>query len=457
MFAKKTLLLFGFITFAYTLLVSLVYVLRNGNIIYDVASYYILRVVEHNWLYDHLGFGGVDIPVSLTRLLMKGIDASFSYFWFQICLGLIVLILIMFLLQKEQISFSLSVMTLLLFITSSTFLFSLFSLSHSLIWLALLLILYFLLREKKYWAAIILTFLLPFFGFALFLLQIVLYVFLYNRRDLLSKKRLYTYGFATILGMILYFLFYLFTNGSVLSLFLISFEDFIIIFTVAKGFSLFLLILYVAGIFILWNQKTRRFLLASLGVFFISLFFVEIILLHTLIMSIIVSFSLQKIHKHAWENQIFYYGSLACLLVFFVGSFSFAISSLEQERPEVGELQAIQEIRPGMKVLSSPENGFLLESAGAKTFINNFRQVPHYRERKSHLTIFDSTNLEELHTFLDDFSITHIYLTPSMKEQYWFGMQTGMLRLLEDESFERVYNQDGFTIYTYRRSTLASE
>jgi uncharacterized membrane protein len=137
------------------------------------------------------------------------------------------------------------------------------------------------------------------------------------------------------------------------------------------------------------------------------------------------------------------------------------VNRIAESMPDRNTISSLQWIKEnsnrGDVVFSYYTNGLLIESiADRKTVLDShvsYIQSAGEKFNDSNRTLY-SRNLEETKATLDKYDVKYIWITPQMKQgEVWVREEQGLLFLFRnDETFKKVYSEDGYDVWKVLRS-----
>lgn len=256
-------------------------------------------------------------------------------------------------------------------------------------------------------------------------------------KSFVEKKRTYAamYSFFFI-G--LFFIAVFFMRSSIsLSLFRLSVNELFTFFNASYGYSLFLLVLGMGGIFF---EKKKSL---PLIIIFFSLFYEPLRIPGMVLLSYYCASSFYKLQKREWN--INFIGMLT--LVLFVSILLFSSSTYIKEQIQdmpreehVEGLFFLSEIVLDAKILSSEDlSSFVTFVTGSEVISSN--------------NYFYSQNYAFISSEFKENDIGYIFIDEDMKNGgVWDHEEQGLLFLLTyNDDFRKIYEQDGIEIYLFTR------
>lgn len=456
-----SIFLIGFI------ILSLCYLFR-GFILHGQESYFYYRIssfiLENNVPnYDFLSFGGraffysIGSPLFLVLVnLVFRISLVNILVFIPFIFGFLSLILFYYILKHFKISKIILSFACYFLILSPPFLYSFTHFTSFTIPLFLNLLGFFLiLKNKKFLnvLAFLIYLLLPFFGFIHIFFGLLLLLF-------------YFYKFGKLKSFIPYlfiFLFAVYLNNQFINfgLDIINYNFYQLFFDFGGvfGLSIFLLFLVFFGLAKLWERKYSNldYYLFFILTLFILILYLKYLIYFNLILCILGAYGLKYIYKMKW-NSILIRNLTVLLLI--LGIIFSGVSFLSENfkldpDEETYEVLVFLEKRtsPRNVILSHEKYGSYINSISKrKSFIDyNYAYAPRLELRLFYLNkIFYSRDLTRLLNIVNEFKVSHILITPEMKNGLvWSGDKEGLLHLLNINPtyFNLMYDKNGFEVW----------
>jgi len=176
--------------------------------------------------------------------------------------------------------------------------------------------------------------------------------------------------------------------------------------------------------------------------------------------AILAAYAIKRLTMREWTIPYLKRASLIliiCGLMFQTLTFMSISARMEPSPALMNALDFLRANYRGGMVISSPENGFYIEYAGMKAFLDeNYAYFPGFQDRKKTAEqIFYSRNLKNASALLNSKGISYILITPDMKRgKVWRREDEGLLFLLRNkETFQMIYgpanNSGGIEIWEY--------
>jgi hypothetical protein len=379
--------------------------------------------------------------------------------------GILSFFIIYLILKEYKTDYKLSSLFMSVLFMSPIFIYTFSVFNRFCIIMPLLLIAILFLKKdgnKKYISLAVFC-MFPFFGTDVFIVSIISLGILFkfsNSKDsdaLLKKIIFYEFLIGTF-----YFI-WLFISGRIyLSHDIIKaniFQDSLSMFGATIGFSLFILILAVIGVFSTWKSKRQYYTayLIMLVLMITALFFSPLMKIPLVFfISFFASIGFLSLLHISWSLKIV--GKLTITAVVFgiiLSSVLYASQfvKIEPQKETVAALLWLKEnSKEDVTVLSDFHNGVYIEYfADRKTVMSyDFEYMPDAAERYNDtLALFKTRDYKEAVRILNKYSVNYILIDPQMKPlMYSENNLKGLPFLLENVGdFKRVYNKSGIEIW----------
>ncbi|MBD3209386.1 hypothetical protein GF367_03120 [Candidatus Woesearchaeota archaeon] len=234
-----------------------------------------------------------------------------------------------------------------------------------------------------------------------------------------------------------------------------SFNDFFVSLGANFGYSFFLLFLAAVGVIAAWS-KERRQIVASLiigGVFVFSFSDMLARVLLVPLVAMLAGKGVLVLLRRPWTVR-----SIRNITLFLVGlsllfTLVFTISGQVKAEPTMEKLEALRFLHtspPDAVVLSSPDNGVLIERLGRRqAFLDNAQQD---QERWSAAQqVFLSYRMGTTVPLLQEYGITYVFVDERMRDGgVWTYEEQGLLFLLKyDDRFVKLYDAGSNVVYRF--------
>ncbi len=442
--------------------------LIRGFDIHGQESYFYHRIsnyILNNEIpsYDFLSFGGRAFLYSIGSILilvMLNLILKISLVnlitFIPIILGFFSVVLIFFILKKLNITRNTRSFMCYLFILSPAFLYSFIHFTSFTIPLFLnLLGFYFIIKNKKIfnYLAFFVYVILSFFEFIhiFFGLMLVFFYFWIN-----GKLRRFV-PYSAIILLVLYLNNHFVHFG--ISVMNYKIYEYFFIFGGEYGLSIFLIFLSLFGMFYLWKDKYKNsiyylFILISIIILVLNS---KYIIYATLIMSILGAYGLKYLYKLKWSSTMIRDLTMIILILGVIFSGALFLANNSERDPNSGLYNAIIFIEgnsnPRDVIFSHEKYGMYINSiASRKNFVDvNKAYAPRAQLRFHYLNkIFYDKDLSNTLKIFDEFKISHILITPEMKNGLvWTNRNQGLLYILDrnPKYFRLVYDENGFEVW----------
>lgn len=467
---NKTTFYIFLIALIILILPLLIRLLNYNNTLMGSQAYYHERMAESlnqdpNFSQDYLSYGGSQYIPNQYHYFLSFFSSFISVHLviqiLPILLGIFSLFLFYKILRIFKLRKTYTNLSCFIFIISPIFIY-LFSYPHHhhIPFTLSLLTIYFILQPTKKWIfAIISIILLSLFSLThtLILLTILIFLSLYKK---LTKKKITISISSIILSILIYYVPFFLNYGFSSKISFIGtnlFNSFISDFGALIAFSISFLLIAILGIVML-NKKqeilpvfTLTFLVAIFSYYIIPLrFYLNIILVF------LVSFAIQQLLRRKWQLKLIH--KMAMLVILCSLSFSTIsyINHISNSSPNNELIESMEWLKyqPSGKVLSHYDNGFWIESLANKSTVIN--PLMDYNPSINNIyedvqTVFYSYHIEETLILLNKYDIKYILITPEMKQgKIWNKENQGFLLILKNSpKFKKIYALNDIEIWTY--------
>ncbi len=418
-----------------------------------VSAAFIAFFTPLAWL---LGLGNTTLPgvYSYHYLSQLGIAAYYPVWLFSVA-GTFILTLLFYRLVKLHTTVPVFVISAaLFFVLAPVTLFLSMSVSPYLLAL-LLLFLGLNMLESRY----ALSSLLPFFGLLFFdwltflsTLAIVGCYLLYTHRKLLSVVPFIAL-FLFLNLVVSYPLVMEHTHSSSISV------DFFSIFGSIHGLGIFTVLLSILGIAASWPAKEKLlFVYFCIGILLVLFFIAGEAALYFLypIIVLFAALAYTTLWQRSWALPLIRTLTLATLAYGVLFSGLAYVNQQVHSGPTKNVLASAAWLSShpfysDAIVLSHPQKGFWLEPDGIERAFIDYNEY-YYAERLEVMhKIFASRDFKTTGTLLEENGISLIWIDDEMRNgQVWNEKDEGLLFLLSDERFLRVYESDDVEIWRFR-------
>ncbi len=225
-----------------------------------------------------------------------------------------------------------------------------------------------------------------------------------------------------------------------------------------KAYSIIIIALATMGIIATWKRDINSLYLLLITIISLiaSLFFSEIRIFVTIIISVFAGIGIINIARMEWNVQPIKNITLIlvlCSIIFsFVVSIDNAFSQVNAEK--INGMRYLSTSDPEDIILSVEENGFMISYlAGRRPFIDGFSyKYEYYDERKEEaMSIYYLRDLASLEEKLQENNINYILLDYNMRHGgVWTSSEEGILFLFKyANEFVRIFNNEEVMIYRY--------
>ena len=430
----------------------------HDNLLIGEESYYNLRLakfINENRVLpvnDDLSYGGRIIVDELGWIALLALNPDVMSHLLPVLLGLFSIVF--FFLIARNINQRIAVVSTILFILSSGFMY-LFSIStkySAAIFLGLLGF-YFVIR-KKYFYGILLLSIVSFFSFLGGLVSLLLFLILsfYKKYD---KK-------WSLLGLFLSLLFIIIQYSRLYSLDLPNFtlfylreeginyffQNLVSDFGGLYGFGFVTLILSLIGVNALWKKK-YKFLLVYIAIFIFLvlnsyLSFISFYL--TIFISLLGGYGFITIQDSKWESSLVKNITIfiiICAVIFSSVSYMDRLVSLQPTKEIYDAIYYLDRKPAEDVVFSSYKRGLWINYGGKKNVIDShFFYAPNARERFSDSNLlFNTQDADIAFNIINKYNINYIWVDKLMKEDIWDNEEKDLLFLLNHSNrFKKVFD-----------------
>ena len=225
------------------------------------------------------------------------------------------------------------------------------------------------------------------------------------------------------------------------------------------GVSIFLWILVIIGVISTWKSKkewSSVYIIALLllaAAFFISK---EMNSYLAFLFSALAMKGILRLHRSIWEVE---WLQRATMVIIICGLLFSSVSFLNMARLEppsstlIEGLQVVNEISgPNDIIVSHPDNGYYIEAlADRPVLLDNYASSLKQgsQKRAAAQQLFQTRDLSEAKNILKSYDISYILITKDMKEgKVWTGKNQGLLFLLRsNETFKNVYTNQELEVW----------
>jgi len=439
-------------------------------------AYYHTRIIntiaEHGLISeDTLVYKGRPYVFNLYHLSLAGISRITGFktvaLFSPILLGLLSIMFFYLILTELNVKSIVKTVTLFVFLLMPVFIQTFSSLNPEsfIIFLQFLSIFLFLKTRHLILRSltVVIFLLISFFGILQTVVVLAVVIALSFRKKHLYPKHTIFMVLITLVSAIILNI-YIFGNTALqyrYAEFLIS--DIIFVFGSAHGLSLFAVILAGMGFIINWKFKTRNFMIMAFSLFLLlSSLYIDYSVL--LVLGVFVAFmgalAVDRILHRKWEFVLL---RNLTVLALFCGIIFSTLSYLDvpiTEEPTLESKNSLLWLKDNAlvrkTVFSHYSNGFCIQYFANSSVLldTNLGSIPDFTQRvDDSIDLFYSRNLGNTTSILDKYEVSHIFITPEMKNGLvWHEEEEGLLFLFRNkEHFENIYNKDGYEIWGYVR------
>ncbi|MBS3124429.1 hypothetical protein J4437_07425 [Candidatus Woesearchaeota archaeon] len=456
------------------------------TLVYTLATIFALLPLFFNLIKKEPLFNGGETYALLSFLHLQNIPLYFLA-PLPIILMFFTIYFLINLAKQFNISTELTFYSLIFFIISPTFINTYSTISAASIFLFLILVCFYIYNhyfsktnniESSVWSYILIMLLISasFFDWisSIFVLGFLLYLYLNSNlltfRSNLSTptsnlsnltSRIFNFRFLVLGAILIIFVLNLFIFHR--PLFFGPFHqenilsDLISDFGGISGLSFFALFLFFIGLGSTWKtvyqKKTILFAYLSLLILSFSYYFyTEIILYLTIVIVFFAAQGFIELLKQKWVLSYLKGFTIFLLLL----SLFFSTTTYLQRNYHYGPSSSETEVLLWTKENISPESIIFSEPINSP-FVNYFTQKEtfsslnddNYIKKRTTINLFNSTYTSESFPLFEQNNITHIYITPSIKEKY--PAQQGLLFLLKNEKFKMLYSNKDYELWSFTK------
>src|SRR3989344_1489394 len=461
LFANKYyIFLFGFIIITLPSLIRGFYLHGQESYFYYRISDFIINNGIPN--YDFLSFGGraflynlgSSLFLVLTNLL--GIGLNNLLVFLPLVFGFLSLILFYNIVKFFKFSNNILSFACYILILSPAFLYTFTQFTSFTVPLFLNLLGFFLITRKKiifHYLAFVVYLILPMFRFVHILFGLLILLFYFYKIEKL--KKFLPYSAIILLTIYLNNLFV----GFGLDIIPHSFYELFFDFGGTYGLSIFLLFLAFFGLTKLWAEKYKHlfyYLFFVLSILIIALN-IKYLIYFNLILCILAALGLRHIYQLKWSSKLI--RNLTVMLLIIGVLFSGLSFLIENSKKDVDDnlYDALMFLKsrtsPRGVIFSHEKYGIYINTISQrKNFIDfNYAYAPRLDLRLFYLDkIYYSRDLTKVLHIFKEFRVSHILITPEMKDGLvWNTNNNGLLFLLKNnpDNFNLIYNNNGYEIW----------
>lgn len=377
--------------------------------------------------YFHLSQGTVSYVLSFFSSLFHA-DVFFVAKVLPPILGILSLMLFYGILRRLGFRYGIIVIASLLLIISPSFFFLFATLTDFSFLAFILLLVFYLLLCNRDVPALLLFYLVAFFGMFNLALASLLLLFYCSR---VKKVRLFLYALPSFL--IAFFL----PSPS-----LYSFGSFISDFGGPFGLGAFLVILSFFGLRFFWKEKYAHlyFYLAILSLAIFSFFNLRFLSLLNFFLSLLAALGLEALFERHWRSTVIKSLTILTLAVGLVISCVSYVMFVVNGLPNVSVVEGLYALRdlPQGAVFSHPSRAYWVGFVG-KPFV--------YDD-----SLFYTRDIGDATAAINRAGISYIWIDRDMKSSVWVEEDQGLLFLLKySKSFKNVYSNGYVDIWEFVR------
>ncbi|RME78606.1 hypothetical protein D6774_00545 [Candidatus Woesearchaeota archaeon] len=226
-----------------------------------------------------------------------------------------------------------------------------------------------------------------------------------------------------------------------------------------RGVGVFFITLAAFAIWRLWSKHRSSQVVFALTIlsFALTPYLGDFaIALATFLLLPYAAWSLHHLLTQKWESPFFYYVGICALICGLLFTQLAYLDRAYTYLPDQAALDALsfakEKTPPNAVIFSHPQNGYLIESiADRKAYTTTYvtsSSDPRFKLKVSDL-LFNERNFEEGVALIKSAGITHILITPHMKNgQIWYRDGEGLLFILRDKNtFKKIYSKGGYDLY----------
>lgn len=380
--------------------------------------------------YFHLTHGPVSLILSFFSYVLH-VDVFLVAKILPIVLGVISLLLFFKILKMLGFRYWLILFACLILIFSPGFIFLFATLTDFTFVSFLFLIIVYLLLRKKEVPALVVFYLIPFFGILnLFLASLLLLIYSWSVR----KFRLLLYAVPSFAVL-------LFSNAKNLS----SFGSFISDFGGPFGIGVFIIILSFFGLKYFWKEKYTHFhfYLAILVLVLFAFFNLRVLSYLNFFLALLSAVGLELLFERHWRSKVIKSLTLIILMAgLFISSWSY-MDSVINGLPN-------QEVVDGLYVLGDLSGGNVFSHPSREYWVN-FAGKPFVSDN----ALLYTRDIEVASNIIESKGISYIWIDNDMKSMVWVEEDQGLLFLLKySKDFIPVYSNDYVTIWKFEKGVM---
>ena len=238
-------------------------------------------------------------------------------------------------------------------------------------------------------------------------------------------------------------------------------QGFVSEFGTTGGMGAFILVLSCIGFVLTWKKAKNYLAVYGLLLFFLLAFIFfsgQSLIYLGLMLMVFAGRGAMFLLKREWQmislrNLIWLVVGLGILFTTLNYAVSFSVSS-----PDNSLIKALSwlhdESRAGEVVFSNYDNGLPIEFlAGRQAFIHQGMGKNSFESQREMMEkIFYSSEPQETLRLLKWNKIDYLLLDGQMREKLWKNKETGLLFVLANKQFERIYTKEGIEIWYFEKS-----
>ena len=440
---------------------------NNDGFFYGEESYYNLKIAEfikENKAFpaeDSMSYGGRPYVGEYGYPLLLSLNIKIIPRILPILLGVFSFILFYFIITK--IKFEIRGLASLILIISPTFiyLFSTLTKYSVVVFLSLFAILLHL--NKKHKIALFLFIITGFFSF----ISSTLILIIYSIYGIFKKGKKFNLLIFFLSWIIIFFVqfFKVFKIGvpetifgiiqfNINNIINIIFSDFGSIF----GFSLFLFLMAIIGIYYINDNLLKTFIYYSVLIIFtvLTIYFNALIFLLVFLLAFFASYGIYSLFFVDWKSEIFKYLTiviLCCGLLFSIVAYMDGISKFTPTKDFADGLKFLKGQKINTVVFSDYSRGIYLNYADKKNFMDsNFLYAPGVSSRALDAErLFRTNNLNVALAIINKYNIEYIWIDKEILNKFWANEDRELLFLLRysPQNFNKVFSNGDVEIYQY--------
>lgn len=383
--------------------------------------------------YFHLSSGVLKYVLSFFSYVFN-VDVFLVAKFLPLVLGVFSLLLSSAILRKLGFAYPIVVLSSLILIFSPSFIFLFSTLTDFAFIVFLLLSIFYLLLVKRHVPALVLFYLISFFGILPLLLSSSLLLFYFAK---IQRVKIFFYSLPSFALLFFSPAVNLSSSGSFISDLGGSF-----------GVGLFVLLLSFFGLGFFWKDKYDHFYLyvSILVLVLFSFFNLRFLSILNFFLVVFAALGLLSLFERRWKSPLIKSLTLIILVVgLFISSFSYT-SSLVHSLPNKDVIDALYSLRdlPDGVVFSDSSREYWVGFAG-KHFV-------------SYTPLLYTRDIGEATSVIESKHISYIWLDKDMESKIWVEEDQGLLFLLKySGSFEEVYSNDYVKILRFVRTSLVAQ